>query len=66
MKKVMAFLWGWASQKKSLDNMKGLLRFHFHPFHLLCSGEKNRALIGKNFVPVLESFYSEESMDADH
>lgn len=27
----MAFLWDWDSQKKSLENMKGLLNFNFHP-----------------------------------
>lgn len=63
----MAFLWVWASQKKSLENMKGLLHFHYHPLFSCCVlGKKNRTLKGKNFVPILESLYSEESMDADH
>lgn len=67
MKEIMAFLWGWDSQKKSLGNMKGLLHFHFHPLFTYCVLEKKiRALTGKNFVPVLKSLYSEEWMDADH
>lgn len=66
MKEIMAFWWGWAGQKKSCENMKGLLHFHFHPLFTYCALEKkNRTLKGENFVPILESSYYEESMDAD-
>lgn len=66
MKEVTAFLWVWVSQIKSLEHMKGLLHLRYHPVFTYCPLEKNRALKAKNYVHILESFYSEESMDADH